>query len=160
MPDFAFLDVTMKRRTIQLSSLDGVLEEAQRLLRGGYDRAGNWSLGQACNHLAIGIEMTTQGLVARIPNLVQRLIVATYFRLFFLGKIGNRFGWRMPTNAPQKEPVADEIGVQRLSTAIGQLQKTNAAHWNRMHIWHCQHHFSYLIPTGDASTSTAPTASP
>jgi len=122
------------------------MEEARRLLQVGYDRAGNWSLGQVCNHLAMGIEMSIKGFLSRIPEVLQRAMVATYFRLFFLGKIGKRFNLRMPTEAPQKQPVDDEVGLQRLVAAIGLLKDADAAHWNRMHLWHCEHHLGFLIP--------------
>jgi len=141
----------MKRRTIPLASLDGVLKEAQHLLQVGYDRAGNWSLGQACNHLAAEIEMTIQGPLARVPKVLQRLFVAGYFKLFFLGKIGNSLGLRMPTGIPQKQPVDDEVGLQRLTKALDQLKITEVPHWDRLHLWHCEHHFSFLIPRSDGN---------
>ncbi len=136
----------MKRRTVQLASLEEVQDEAKRLLHAGYDRAGNWSLGQACNHLAIGIEMSTQGPMARVPKFLQRLLVETYFRFFFLGKLGNNLGLRMPTSAPQKQPVDDEVGLERLMAALHLLKNADAEYWIRLHLWHCEHHFSFLIP--------------
>src|SRR5688572_24160357 len=40
------------RRELRFDSLDDVVRDAERLLAGGYDKVGNWSLAQCCGHLA------------------------------------------------------------------------------------------------------------
>lgn len=136
----------MDRRTIHFAKLGDVTEEAERLKGSGYERAGNWSLGQVCNHLALAIDMTTDGIGAKIPLFIQRIFIGTFLKLSFLGKFGNMLGLRLPTSVPQKVPVEDGEGVARLSTAIEKLQANGAEHLVAFHLWHCEHHFSFLVP--------------
>ncbi len=146
----------MNRRTVRFATLDEALKDARSLLRSGYDRAGNWSLGQVGNHLTGGIEITLNGYGSWIPVFLQRAFIATYFRLFFLGRIGNTLGMRMPTGEPQKIPIDDEVGLERLTAAIGAVKEADAPHWTRMHLWHCEHHLSFLIPRNDGATTDEP----
>ncbi|HEX6983723.1 MAG TPA: DUF1569 domain-containing protein, partial [Planctomycetaceae bacterium] len=39
------------RRTLVFHDLDDAVRDAESLLAGGYDRAGNWDLAQTCGHL-------------------------------------------------------------------------------------------------------------
>ncbi len=141
----------MKCRTVHFATLDEALEDARGLLKSGYDRAGNWSLGQVGNHLTQGMKITLNGFPARIPVFLQQAFIAIYFRLFFLGRIGNALGMRVPTAEPQKLPVDDEVGLERLAAAIQAVNDADAAHWTRMHLWHCEHHLSFLIPKNDGT---------
>ena len=136
----------MKRRKHHIETLEADTDEARRLLQVGYDRAGNWSLGQNCNHLAEAVDLTLSGFGQRLPRWLQRGFIFVFFRLVPLGAIGNLLGLRLPTSRPQKEPVDDAVGVERLEAAISRLQQARADHLIRFHLWHCNHHLSFLIP--------------
>ena len=43
----------IKLRPLNFESLEKASEEASELLRSGYVRSGNWSLGQICHHLTL-----------------------------------------------------------------------------------------------------------
>jgi len=43
----------MDRRQINFCELDEVVADVEHLLSVDYQRAGNWTLGQICDHLAI-----------------------------------------------------------------------------------------------------------
>ena len=49
-----------ERRTLEFERIDDVMSEVDRLLD-GYASAGNWSLGQICNHLAGTYRMSIEG---------------------------------------------------------------------------------------------------
>ena len=53
-----------RRADLQFASLDDAVADARRLLAGGYRRAGNWSLGQACGHLTFAQEASLDGFGA------------------------------------------------------------------------------------------------
>src|SRR5262245_41047435 len=57
----------MERRTLRFHNSGDVLADAESLLRSGYDRAGNWNLGQVCHHLATVVEMSLDGFPIRFP---------------------------------------------------------------------------------------------
>lgn len=124
----------------------------------GYDRAGNWSLGQVCNHLAAGVDLTTSGIGAKIPSFLKRAFIGTFLKLSFLGSFGNRLGLRVPTSVPQNVPIDDRKGVARLTTAIEKLQTNSADYLVQFHLWHCQHHFTFLIPHGEPGATLAESA--
>ena len=43
--------MSVARRELRLDSLAAAVADAESLLERGYDRAGNWSLAQCCDHL-------------------------------------------------------------------------------------------------------------
>ncbi|MEM9412354.1 MAG: DUF1569 domain-containing protein, partial [Planctomycetota bacterium] len=49
------------RRQILFNGLDEVLNECESLLKNGYVRHGNWTLGQICRHLGLTIAANTNG---------------------------------------------------------------------------------------------------
>jgi len=143
------------RRTIQFDTLDDVLAEAQRLQTSGYDRAGNWSLGQVCNHLAAAVDMFAAQPARLIPGPVQRLMQGAFLHTTVLGKFGNALGLRLPTIKPQNRPVDDAEGVQRLQESFLKLRHAGADHLIPFHLWHSGHHFSFLIPQSESDVAKA-----
>ncbi len=54
------------RRPLSFDALDAVVADARALLQSGYTKAGNWSLGQACGHLAAFVRYPLDGF-PRLP---------------------------------------------------------------------------------------------
>src|SRR4051812_11058795 len=54
-------DQRIRRRRVRFDHPSEVAAEAERLLRGRYERAGTWSLGQVCEHLAQTVEESVKG---------------------------------------------------------------------------------------------------
>ncbi len=133
----------MQRRVVRFETLRDVLEDIERLQRDGYSRAGNWSLGQVCNHLAQAVALTEN---SRVPRVVQRIGIWLFLRSAPLGRIGNVLGLRLPTTRPQNVPVDDETGVERLTAAIDRVSSDEGNPTIAFHLWHCQHHLSFLVP--------------
>jgi len=154
------MSTKIRRRKVQFDSLDEALAEVKRLHQEGYERAGNWSLGQACNHLSSEINMTLGAPLKYIPKIVQRLSLGTFLRTVPLGKIGTALGMRVPTVCPQNQSVDDSDGVDRLERAMTRLREAEATHLGDFHRWHCEHHLSFLIPhSAESNASTANTTS-
>jgi ubiquinone/menaquinone biosynthesis C-methylase UbiE len=155
----------MERRTLRLPSYDAVGADAEALLALGYDRAGSWGLGQACHHLATIMEMSLDGFPSRFPWPV-RLAA----RWFFLGKILRHHVFRRRFPAPKfalpPEAADDRAGVARLRAVLGRLQghagemrpspvfgRLSPEQWREVHLWHCEHHLSFLLPRAAQPTA-------
>jgi len=148
----------MDRRTLRFHSYDDALREADSLLASGYDRAGRWGLGQACHHLAAIMEMSLDGFPSRFPWPV-RLAA----RWFVLGQVLRHHVFRRrfpaPTFSLPPDTGDDPVGVERLRAAVGRLKEhpgtmqpspvfgpLSPGQWREVHLWHCEHHLSFLIP--------------
>jgi hypothetical protein len=148
----------MNRRTLRFHDFDAVLRDARALLAGGYSRAGNWSLGQVCQHLATVFGMSLDGFPSRAPWPI-RLVART----FVLGRILRHkvFYLRAPSPKYLQPPgsVEDAAGLQRLEESVKRLAghtgamqphpifgELTAEQWLEVHLWHCEHHFSFLLP--------------
>jgi hypothetical protein len=148
----------MERRTLRLPTYDAVLADAESLLASGYDRAGTWSLGQACHHLAAAMERSLDGFPSRLPWPVRLLA-----RWFVLGRMLRHRVFRRTIAAPpyMQPPAAadDRAGLGRLRAAVERLKghagplqpspifgRLSPEQWREVHLWHCEHHLSFLLP--------------
>lgn len=149
--------IHMKRRTLRLVDFDSVLREVDSLCKTGYDRTGTWTLGQISGHLARVIEQSMDGFPSMLPWIVRVVI-----RWMALGKILRHEQINRSVKAPDylmPDETDDRAGVDRLHAAIERLKKhTNPLHpspafgpltndqWREVHLWHAEHHLSYLLP--------------
>lgn len=148
----------MQRRTLRLDTYDDILRDADRLLAAGYDRAGNWDLAQIGHHLAIIMTMSLDGFPQRLPRPVQWVA-----RRLMLGRILRRHVFRVRFPAPAYVRPPDEhddrAAVDRLRAAVARLRDHSGplhpspmfgdlspAEWREVHLWHSEHHLSFLLP--------------
>ena len=148
----------MERRALRLPGYDAVLAEAAALLASGYDRVGHWGLGEVCHHLATVMEKSLDGFPSRFPWPV-RLVA----RWLVLGRVLKHRVFRRRFPAPaflQPPAVADDReGLERLRAVVERLKghagpmqpspvfgRLTAAQWREVHLWHCEHHLSFLLP--------------
>lgn len=147
----------MNQRPLALSDFDAVLRETANLQSNGYDRAGNWSLGQVCTHLALAIESSLDGFARLNATFVDRSLLELVFKK-----------QRMRTGVPMPEGLApeaadDAAGVGRLQAAIDRLRTHRGDmrphpyfgpimrdEWLQFHLIHCSHHLGFLLPRGAA----------
>ena len=149
------------RRKVTFASLDEVMPDVDRLLR-GHTTVGNWSLGQICSHLAQALHFTIDGFPpeAYPPWIIRKTIGR--FLLWRILRVG-RFteGLKMPTKY-EPAPGADarveaeslRAAVQRFAAYSGPLAEhpmkgaVSRAVWERFHCIHCAHHLNFAIPAG------------
>jgi hypothetical protein len=146
------------RRPIRFHDYDEVLADADALLAKGYERSGNWGLGQVCNHLAATMERSLDGFPSLMPWPVR-----VFARWFVLKKVLRHEPLRRTVAAPAYllPPDSDEdrAGLERLRAVIARLKghvgdmqpspvfgRLSAEEWREVHLWHCEHHFSFLRP--------------
>ncbi len=151
------------RRTLQLTSLDDVIPEVDRLLQGGYRTVGNWSLGQACNHLALAIQGSVEGFAGAAPWPVRASLGRLMKRrILSRGKMPERA--KLPEEFHPREGLDDRAEAEALRAAIrlfGQHAGAMADHpffgptlpeeWQQFHTIHAAHHLGFIIPEPSAA---------
>ena len=153
----------MERRQLRFDRYEDVLQEAERLAAAGYDRVGNWGLGQACEHLATVMGMSLDGFPGRMPWPV-RLAA----RWLVMKRLLRHEVFRRRVPAPSflrpKDSLDDRAALERLRAAVTRLQahqgemkpspifgRLTPEEWREIHLWHCEHHFSFLLPKAAAA---------
>ncbi len=153
-----------KKRELKYENLDEMLSDVQALQSGGYVSNGNWTLGQACGHVADWMRFPMDGfprppLPMRAMFWLMKVTVAPRMKRKILAE---GFQGGMPT-APETVPAAgsitDEQGIQKLNETVSRLKA-----WNRelipsplfgpmdketlirVSLLHAAHHFGYLEP--------------
>jgi hypothetical protein len=156
------------RRSLTFASLDEVMPDVDRLLR-GHTTVGNWSLGQICGHLAQAINRTIDGfpLQTRAPWLIRKTIGRfLVWRMLRTGRFVE--GMKAPAEC-QPAPAADarveaeslRAALRRLATHSGPLTEhplsgaVSRAVWEQFHCVHCSHHLSFAIPTEQEDKAVA-----
>lgn len=144
------------RRELHYPDLTAVLAEAESLRDGGYHRVGNWSLGTIAHHLGTAMCYSRDGFPRLWPG-YQRAVL----RWLFLPRIlrRKRTNLRFPAPISIETEIADDEGIARLDTGIQRFQHPDgefAPHiilgplsqeqWLQFHLWHCEHHLSFLLP--------------
>ena len=146
------------RRKLYFDDADALLREVDSLLASGYSRAGKWSLGQMCDHLAKVIEMSIDGYPMMMPAPVRWLVRWVAFK-----KIQRHEPLSRKVPAPKwlqpADGVEDRAGVDRLRAVVARWKAhagpmrpspifgamTNEE-WRNVHLWHAEHHLSFLHP--------------
>jgi hypothetical protein len=159
------MTTAVSRREVHFKTLDDVIGEVLRLQKNGYRSLGNWTLGQACFHLAEWARFPMDGF-PKPPFFIRAIFGA--MKMFGQvekmkrGILANGFKPGLPT-APQTAPKADEVtdaaGVQKLQEVIERMKKwqgplhpsplfgnMDPELWTKVTLLHCEHHLGYIAP--------------
>lgn len=152
------------RRQLQFANLDEVISEIENLHTHGYDRAGNWDLGQVIGHLIEWMRFPMdgfppQGVVIRSLMLVLRTLVG---RAQLRKVLQTR---TLPTGGPtvrETIPVAGNNASELLESMKSLVARVKAHdgkihpspffgamtrdEWIQLNLIHCAHHLSFLVP--------------
>ena len=152
------------RRELRFDSFDEVVRDVEQLHAKGYDKAGNWDLAQVCGHLTKWLSYPLDGfpkpgcfigtmlwlMKITVGRGMKKKILAT-------GKF-KEGGPTMPesvTPAGGDEAAAvsklketierfkNHTGEVHASPLFGPMDKEELS---RLHLIHCAHHLSFLIP--------------
>ena len=152
-----------ERRKLTFVTLDDVVKDAENLQAKGYEKAGNWDLGQVCLHLADWMRFPMDGFPK--PPLPIRLMLGM-IRVTLGKKMYRQYTTEgMPAGKPTMpqsvaKPGEDPLAaiaklretVERFkaftgpihpSPLFGALNRDEAA---RLQLVHCAHHLSFLVP--------------
>jgi len=120
------------RRKLHFNSLDEALQEADRLVaaerHGRLVQLGNWTLGQALNHIAGWAEFSYSQCPLKTPFII-RLILWLRKRSFLYGPMpaGVRIPG-VPNGTLVTEPVSLEEGLSRFKAAFQRLKMEPPTH--------------------------------
>ena len=148
----------LKRRQLHFHSLEDVRDEAEALHKCGYQRAGNWSLGTMGDHLGRALIYSCEGFPRTWPRPIQWVLRGLSLRKILARKTWH---WRFPAPISVNWQATDAQGVACLLHGIERflqpgstlcphivLGEMTREQWLQFHLWHCEHHFSFLIPLG------------
>ena len=148
------MDRMAERRELTFAHLDDVLAEVERLLA-RHETVGQWSLGQICNHLAIGvrlsIEVPPDPSVPPVPEAIRQ-------RFFRAGRFpdGRQVPHPLLLPAPgldaRTEANALRAALARFAASDGpfsihpRLGTLSKDEWDLFHRMHCAHHLGFAVP--------------
>lgn len=148
------------RRPLTLASLDDARSECRALLRSGYERKGNWTLGQMCQHLRLTIDANMHGYPAWM--MVAGMPLRPMLRAFALPRLlaGNSIsGVRTAGRFVPPGGLEDEREVGLFEECVDEFTRAEGplhAHpgfgmmprdqFDRFHAAHAAHHLSFLVP--------------
>jgi hypothetical protein len=154
------------RRELRFNTLDAAIADAELLLSHGYERAGNWSLGQATGHLANWLTYQLDGFPP-LPLFLKPIfwVIRKTSATKMLDKV--IADQSMPTNAqtaPTSIPAAnvdDRTEVDRYKSAVARWVNHTGPYipsplfgdqskerFLALHLVHAAHHLSFLVPKG------------
>jgi len=144
-----------ERRQLTLKSLDDVMPEVERLLK-GHVVTGQWSLAQICNHLATTIRMTARPSAGPAQATPEQAAMRMGF--FAAGRFPE--GRQAPAPFVPKPNLDAAEEAHSLISAIERFQSATGpfpAHpvigplsrdeWLRFHTMHAEHHLGFAVPT-------------
>ncbi|HEY2910970.1 MAG TPA: DUF1569 domain-containing protein [Gemmataceae bacterium] len=152
------------RRSLNFASLDDAVADAGRLLAAGYDRAGQWSLGQCCGHIASWMGYAMDGFPKPPAPLGMLMWVLRHTvgpgalsRVMKSGEI-KAGAPTMPQSVPPPSP-DDAPGVAKLRETVARVHAFTGTPlpspffgpmdrdtWVRLNCVHAAHHLSFLSP--------------
>jgi hypothetical protein len=150
---------SQRRRQLRFESLDQVIPDVARLLR-GHVTVGRWSLGQMLHHLELAIRLPMERVPFKFPWAVRRLFGPVALRLALWLQFMPR-GVRVKAAYLPPPGLDAEDEAERLANAIERfasfegpfdehplLGRLTRSDWQRFHCLHCAHHLSFAIPGG------------
>lgn len=156
----ATLEKPLRRRPLDFKNTDEVRQEVQRLLNGGYRKAGNWDLAQMCDHLTAVMEGSIDGFRFGDWSWLWRRVLGPVAIRYVLWSRKMMQGLECPDPSfcPSGKTPADE-SVRRFLEVLKRvdehtgafkphpaLGKIDGDEWRQIHLIHAAHHFSFLIP--------------
>ena len=152
--------IPIERRKLQFNSIDDITTDAGKLAQAERNKKlrqlGNWTLGQACGHIAAWIDYGFDGTPAKFSLIVRML--ARGRRKKYLSEPTNPGGRlpRIPGGTLATDPLTTEDGLNRLKRACARLKASTPARkhfifgklkpdeWKNLHLRHAELHLSFL----------------
>jgi hypothetical protein len=148
----------VSRRKLRFESYDDILNDVRKLAGGRCHQLGNWSLGQACQHLANTMHMSIDGATGKAPWFLRLIGPLVKSRILTRPM---RPGFKVPPGISAQLLPGDKdsaAGVAELEKAIERLKQTadrkphvvfgplSRDEWDSLHMRHSELHLSFLVP--------------
>lgn len=152
------------RRTLKFATLDEAVKDAENLIAKGYDKTGQWNLGQVSGHLANWLGYGMDGF-PRMPAAIRLMLwVARQMigprqlrKTLATGDLG-RNSPTIPASVPPAD-TADADGVERFKAMVERANRfadeprpspffgpMDRDEWVKLNCVHAAHHLSFLVP--------------
>ncbi len=147
----------MERRQLDIDSYDAIIAELDRLEQAGYQRAGNWSLGQVCKHLSYYLRGSLEGYSFMLPWIVRKLIGRPMLKRILTSR-SMKAGSRTIPGSVFEPPEDEHAAVAEARELVQRLKQADQVHpspmfgpltlseCEQLHTGHAAHHLSFLIP--------------
>ena len=155
------------RRTLQFTTIEEILDDAEGLAKGKVQTLGNWSPGQIFKHVSIIMNQSIDGSPLKLSWML-RLLGKLMKRRFLGGPMPP--GFQLPASSAAvlvPPPTSFEEGLQCLRSAVHRLQtettrapspflgKMSLDEWNVLHCRHASLHLSFIVPVEATAGSPA-----
>jgi hypothetical protein len=149
-----------QRRQLHFTSIDDITTDAGKLAQAERNQKlrqlGNWTLGQACGHLAAWIDYGFDGTPAKFSWIV-RMLARGRRKKYLLEPMnpGGRLP-RVPGGTLATDPLTTEDGLNRLKRACARLKASTPTRkhfifgplkpdeWKNIHLRHAELHLSFF----------------
>lgn len=152
----------MSTRELRFDTIDQVRLEVEQLRRAGYERAGQWDLAQACDHLAYLMEGSLDGFTIQVAWLIR-----ARFGWAVLHRILPQKKTKPGVPAPQENIAppnsAEAAAVERFCQVVRRFEAQQGddhasplfgyltrGPWRELHLIHGAHHLGFLRPRREA----------
>jgi hypothetical protein len=149
-----------ERRKLKFTSIDDITADAGKLSQAERNKKlrqlGNWTLGQACGHIAGWIDFGFDGTPAKFSWLARLLARGARKKYIYGGLIpGGRLP-RIPGGTLATDPLTTEDGLNRLKRACTRLKastptrkhfifgKLKPDEWKNLQMRHAELHLSFF----------------
>jgi len=146
----------MQHRKIEFSAYEEVIAEIERLEKSGYDRVGQWNLGQVCHHLDYYFTGSLDGFKQMLPWIIRVLLGKPMY--WWLVRYGTRPGSKTAPQSVPPETTEEKTAIAGAKESLRRLATARTVHpsalfgelsveqWRALHLGHAAHHLGFLIP--------------
>ncbi len=157
------------RRELRFETLDDAVRDAEHLLAVGYDKAGNWDLGQCCGHITEWMRFPMDGfprppfVLRGVMFLLRNTIGPGMLRKILADRSMPAGGATLKGTIPP--PGDDARAVEKLRETVGRANaytgdlkpsplfgKMTRETWIGLNLIHTAHHLSFLVPKTAGTT--------
>ena len=144
---------------MDLKDLDAVLAETSSLHERGYEKAGEWDLGQACCHCAMAIRETVDGFTFNPSGLMRLMVKLMGMKKKLFASRQIKAGLKAPASMVPSEGLDASKEIESLRQAIEHFKSHEGQYlsrpvfgvlsndeWHQFHTIHTMHHLSFLVP--------------
>lgn len=149
------------RRTLAFSSFEEVLDDVRRMRNTPHRTLGQWSLAQVCRHLGSTFHASIDGIKLSGSRLRRFLFGRKFLAWTFKNGMPKGITVDRALNPPLECDVDESIrsledAIQRYQAHTGTLKphpifgKLPRTDWDRLHLFHCAHHLSFVVSDASA----------
>ena len=146
------------RRPLVFNNLDEVVRDAETLLTRGYEKAGNWDLGQVCEHLGRSMQASLDGFGVRAPWFLRVFLAPFFKRRIFKTRVMPA-GIKGPPELMPGPQVDETAAHKNFDAQLARVRdhpdgfqkhpffgKLTAEEWRQFHLIHSSLHLGFLFP--------------